>query len=70
MDFSRQVELRRGSEAQVAYIPDRFAITGKVLRIDGCGNGWVVTAVYNRRPSAEVNAHSRDFMKQRKASDI
>ena len=70
MDFSRQVELRRENEVQVAYIPERFGITGKVLRIDGCGDGWVVTDVYNRRPSAEVNAHSRDFTKQRKASDI
>lgn len=80
MDFSRQCALERKNPDgtmivhQVTYLPEKFAIVGKPLRLkedDGTWtDGWVVKEVYQRKETAEVNIRSRDYTRQREASDI
>ena len=56
---------------QTAWIPEKFAIKGKYLRLKE-DDGWLVTAVYGtiKLEESVVNSRSRDYLKQRKASDI
>lgn len=73
MLFHRQCVLQRGSETQVSWIPECFAKAGKYLKLKEDGaweNGWQVSHVGGRKMSSEVNIRSRDFLKNREASDI
>ena len=83
MEYTRQVKLERinnqgALEIYVCYIPERFAKIGKfVVVTEDFGPGsstiskqWYVKEVYNRRSMVEANLRSRDYIKQRKASDI
>lgn len=54
----------------VAWIPSSFAEKGRSLRIDDVHGNWYVREVHGTRPSDWVNEKSRDYTKQRKASDI
>jgi hypothetical protein len=67
-----QCELRSGSAKDIVWIPDKFAEVGKMLMIDGYKNGWVVSQVFesSKKTKKEVNEKSRDYLKQREASDI
>ena len=74
MEHHRQCELERPNEdgsrlVQTSWIPEKFAVKGKWLRLKG-EDHWRVVKVYGRRESREVHERSRDFTKQRKASDI
>jgi hypothetical protein len=50
--FYRQCALRNGNRTTLSWIPERFAVPGKVLRLqrhDGAwDHGWVVEAAYSR----------------------
>ena len=48
-----QCELRKGDATQLAYIPSKFAVCGKILNIQGVSRscGWQVINVYE---SSEV----------------
>ena len=56
------------------YIPEEYAIQYKTLQIkqeDGTWeDGWIVSNVFNKLPSAIVRERSQDYKKTRKASDI
>ena len=66
----KQCRLKRGSQYDTAYIPTRFAIKGKFLKLKDV-DGWEVINVGKRVVNAdEVSDISRDFTKTRKASDI
>lgn len=59
---------------QVSWLPERFAVQGKVLELqDEKGvweNGWVVKAAYNKLPE-EIVIRNRDLHKHhRKATDV
>lgn len=54
----------------VAWIPSSFAEKTRCLRIDGVHGNWYVREVHGTRPSDWVNEKSRDYTRQRKASDI
>lgn len=57
-------------QTQVSWIPEKYAIVGKCLRLEG-DNGWVVISVSDTRLSKdEVEKRSRDHLKQRKVTDI
>ena len=72
--FYRQCTLTRGTEGDVAWIPEQFAVLNKYLRIKKEGveeNGWQVTTVgANRVDGAYLKEHERNYMTQREASDI
>lgn len=54
----------------VAWIPSQFAIVGRRLFIDGLPGKWEVIEKYESREASLVELKSRDYLKQRKASDI
>jgi hypothetical protein len=65
--------LQRNNEFLTTWIPEVFAEVGKVLKLkenDRWSDGWKVMKVYSRRESTEVSERSKDYKKQRKASDI
>ena len=69
-----QRPLHRGFDETISWIPDKFAIKGKVLRLTEDGkdsDGWVVEEVYEHSISKETAAKlSRVWKQTRKASDI
>ena len=56
----KQCELHRGTEKLVSWIPDRFAVEGKYLRL-GDDDGWKVVAVFDTEPEDCVKARERDY---------
>jgi hypothetical protein len=55
---------------QTAYLPEKFAVVGKYLRIED-DNGWQVTTVSKHsQTSEENNVRSQDYKRTREASDI
>jgi len=77
-DFMRQCEMERarpdGSrETTTSFIPEEFAQVGRYLKLkdnDQWVDGWKVVSVGARRSKKESNDRSRDFLRQRKASDV
>ena len=66
----KQCLIKKGDTTQMSWIPERFAKTGKFLRLHD-DNGWEVKVVYEpAMDEAVVNERSRDYTKQREASDI
>ena len=62
--------MTRKEAIQVAWIPEKFAVEGKFLRI-GDSNGWKVETVGAiSQTSQENNERSQDYKRTRKASDI
>jgi hypothetical protein len=58
---------------QIAWIPQKFAIKGKFLKLKmsgGWNNGWIVESVGKPMDGGYVLDHRSDYKKQRKASDI
>ncbi len=70
----RQCVLQNGVRTLTAWIPEEFAIKGKLLAFkEGkfFENGWVVVGVSDISKSwISVNERSQDYKKQRGASDI
>lgn len=70
--------MRREGEAdmqQTSWIPAKYAVAGKVLKLRGDDgawqDGWVVSHVGSfTRTESEANERSRDHLRTRKASDI
>ena len=66
----KQCTLRKGSTEQTSWIPSKFAIIGKFVKLNG-DNGWEITAVgMENRSSDYVDDRSQDYKRTRKASDI
>lgn len=58
------------NQLHTAWLPSKFAVVGKVLRIDGMPGQWEVRARYESRDAQWVEPKSRDHLKQREASDV
>lgn len=69
MTYYKQCRLTKGVATQVAWIPEAFAAIGKFLRI-GSDNGWRVSSIGGRMESGYLFRHERDYLTQRRASDI
>lgn len=69
MDYYRQCTLTKGQTSEVAWIPEKHAVLNKYLRI-GDDNGWQVTSVGGRKNGDYLKEHERDYLTQRRASDI
>lgn len=66
----RQCLMKKGNTTQMSCIPERFAVAGKFLKLHD-DNGWEVREVYGpEMDEAIANERSRDYTKQRDASDI
>jgi hypothetical protein len=71
----RQCGLRCGNAVQRAWIPERFAVAGKFLKLHDRDSGqwedgWQVTSVGDGvLPSDVVTERSQDYKRTRQASD-
>lgn len=75
----RQCSMERptagGHEEQRAWIPEKFAVTGRTLELKNSDtgeweNGWIVTGVGDGvLASSVVGERSQDYKNTRKASD-
>jgi len=69
-----QCEMRKpDGSIMVSWIPETYAKKGSPvsLKEDGVWDkGWIVTQTFGRRRSEDCEAHERDYMRQREASDI
>ena len=54
-----QCLLRKGETKQVAWIPEKFAKRGKVVRLRD-EDGWRVVETYTSKPPEFVREHERD----------
>jgi len=76
--FYCQCDLARptdeGRQLMVSWIPEEIAKVGATVRLkDENGTwteGWLVLAVYGRRPLSYLREHDRDYINQRKQSDV
>ena len=76
--FYHQCVLTRQNDssfsARVSWIPEEFAILGRVVKLkaeDGIWvDGWKVGEVGARQEAAYVENHAMDHRRQRQASDI
>ena len=63
--FMRQCNLEKqlpggGKKCTVSWIPEKFAVKGKILELSG-EDGWEVVGVGDkRRTNGDVHEHSRD----------
>jgi hypothetical protein len=70
-DAFRQCIMSKGATKQTAWIPLKFAVVGKSVRLKDTEGVWNVDKVSTiEMPEVTVNARSRDYKKTRKASDI
>jgi hypothetical protein len=69
MQMHTQCRMQRGSIYTIAWIPSKFAVVGKWLKLRG-ENGWHVLMAGHTLPSDYVRDHERDYLTQREASDI
>lgn len=70
-----QCRLQRGNSFTVTWLPSKFAIKGKIVKLKESKvgvwiDGWSVTDVWATMDSSYVNERSRDYLNTRKASDI
>ena len=71
--YYRQCRLARGPARQMAWIPEKFAVAGRFLRLTEAGateDGWEVMSVGARLAEEVVRERSRDYKHTRQASDI
>ena len=69
----RQCWLKRGNARQMAWLPEKFAVAGRFLRLTDEGkteDGWQVTGVGAAMTEENVRERSQDYKHTRRASDI
>ena len=71
--YYHQCWLIRGSAKQMAWIPAKFAVAGRYLKLTQDGeteDGWRVAGVGARMAEEVVRERSQDYKHTRRASDI
>ena len=66
-----QCLLLKGKTSQLAWLPEKFAVQGKYVRLLE-DNGWMVDKVYPNRITEQFlfEYKDRQFKNQRKVTDI
>ena len=66
-----QCKMSRDANVEyVAWIPSKFAVVGKKITIEGKDGTWQVVERYSSKDAKYVEECSRDYLRQREASDI
>ena len=68
-----QCWLVRGNARQMAWIPAKFAVAGRYLKLTDAGqteDGWRVAGVGASLPEDTIRERSQDYKHTRQASDI
>lgn len=71
--YYRQCWLARGCSRQMAWIPEKFAVAGRYLKLTEGGiseDGWQVTGVGSRMTQEDVRERGQDYKHTRRASDV
>ncbi len=71
--YYHQCWLVRGHARQMAWIPAKFAVAGRYLKLTDAGvteDGWQVAGVGARMSEEIVRERSQDYKHTRQASDI
>ena len=72
--FFRQCVMEKKPAFRIGWVPEKFAVIGKVLELKGddgaWDNGWQVIQIGSRKSDKEANDRSQDYKRTRKASDI
>ena len=71
--YYNQCWLVRGNARQMAWIPAKFAVAGRYLRLTDAGvseDGWKVVGVGAKMMEDYVHERSQDYKHTRQASDI
>ena len=71
--YYNQCWLLRGNARQMAWIPAKFAVQGRYLKLTENGkteDGWQVVGVGAQLAEETVRERSQDFKHTRQASDI
>ena len=71
--FYNQCWLVKGYARQMAWIPQKFAVAGRYLRLTDAGvteDGWQVAGVGAQMTEEVVRERSQDYKHTRQASDI
>ncbi len=71
--YYHQCWLVRGHARQMAWIPAKFAVAGRYLKLTQNGeaeDGWQVAGVGARMAEEVVRERSQDYKHTRQASDI
>lgn len=79
-EFYRQCNLRRQVgpdhfEDIMSWIPDEIAKVGNIVRLrnsaeEEWSENWLVVAAHERQPWSHLKERERDYVNQRKASDV
>lgn len=64
-----QCKLKKGSNIQFCWIPEKFAIVGKFLKLKK-DIGWEVLEIYKSKDENYVLSNERNYKIHRKATDI
>ena len=64
------VDGRPIKRSDVSWIPSEFAKMGRKILIDGKDGVWTIESVGGTKSSTDAIADSRDYLNQRKVSDI
>lgn len=68
--FMKVCTLKKGTLVQTLWMPEKFAVKGKILKLKD-DDGWVVDIVSKIKvPQKYVDERSRDYKRTREASDI
>lgn len=73
--FYRQCKPRRGNKHTTSFLPERYAIQDKYVKLkrdDGTWeDGWQVVSVGSmHKPEEDVRLAERDHLRTREASDV
>ena len=58
MNYYRQVIINKGSKHITAWIPEEFAISGKIIKIkedDSWEDGWKINRIFGRKSQESLN---------------
>ena len=64
-----QCRMKKGYSIQTAWIPEKFAVMGKILRKKD-DIGWMVTNVFSTMDEKDVKMQERVYKTHGKVSDI
>jgi hypothetical protein len=66
------LEKVKGKNIDTAWIPENFSIINKIIKIkiNNVFEDWKVLKIFGRAEEDQLLAHERDYLHQRKMSDV
>ena len=65
-----QKSIEKGTnKVDVSWIPEKFAQVGNIIKVK-TDEGWEITKVFSKKEKKYIENKERDYLKQRKVSDM